>query len=50
MYSVCPICKGRGEFFYYDEEGEPEEENCKACGGAGHIPQSWSQDYEELIK
>ena len=34
---------------FHDEDGE-HSETCSACEGAGHIPQTWLQDYEEHIK
>ena len=49
MYSTCPFCNGSGEKWFSDEDGE-HSETCSACEGAGHIPQTWLQDYEEHNK
>ena len=49
LYSTCPFCNGSGEKWFSDEDGE-HSETCSACEGAGHIPQTWLQDYEEHIK
>jgi len=47
MYSLCPYCGGSGEFWNFDDEGDRVSESCSACQGAGHIPQSWYQDYQQ---
>ena len=49
MYSICPFCNGSGENWFHAEDGE-HSETCSACEGAGHIPQTWLQDYEEHNK
>jgi len=47
MYCLCPYCGGSGEFWDFDEEGDRVSESCSGCQGAGHIPETWYQDYQD---